>query len=268
MGQKIQYPTPNPLKNLFTSQLLAILTLAIGTGLLVIFTHLPANANFAKVTPYSRDLLASVPTASFPTPKAHPLPPTLAKWQDNTNSGDYFAQITATQVGYLVWSQFPIKVYVETPTAINSQQAQAWVNSVLQAVQEWNAYLPLLIVEKPEVADIKILRKAPPLQISPVDKIPRARSALTTYELYTNNKVLLHRFTILLSPSQTGNYVIAAAHHELGHALGIWGHSPLQTDALYFSQVRQPPPISVRDVNTLKRVYEQPTSLGGSLVEN
>lgn len=265
MGQKIQYPTPNPLKSLFTSQLLAILTLVIGTGLLVIFTHLPANAHFASLTPYSRDLLASLPTASFPTPKPHPLPPTLAKWQDNTNSGDYFAQITATQVAYLVWSQFPIKVYVETPTAINSQQAQAWVNSVLQAVQEWNAYLPLLIVEKPEVADIKILRKAPPLQISPVDKIPRARSALTTYELYTNNKVLLHRFTILLSPSQTGNYVLAAARHELGHALGIWGHSPLQTDALYFSQVRQPPPISVRDVNTLKRVYEQPTSLGWSL---
>ncbi|MBD2196643.1 MULTISPECIES: peptidase [Calothrix] len=249
MGQKIQYPTPNPQKNLFLRQLLAVLTLAIGTGLLVIFTHLPA-------------------TASFPSPKPHPLPPTLAQWQDNTNSGDYFGEITPTQVGYLVWSQFPIKVYVETPTTINSQQAQAWVNSVLQAVQEWNAYLPLLIVEKPEVADIKILRKAPPLQISPTDKIPRARSALTTYELYTNNKVLLHRFTILLSPSQTGNYVLAAARHELGHALGIWGHSPLQTDALYFSQVRQPPPISARDVNTLKRVYEQPTSLGWSLVEN
>ncbi|MBD2353689.1 peptidase [Tolypothrix sp. FACHB-123] len=245
MGQKIQYPTPNPRKNLFLQQLLAVLTLAIGTGLLVIFTHLPA-------------------TASFPSLKPHPLPPTLAQWQDKTNSGNYFGEITPTQVGYLVWSQFPIKVYIETPTTINSQQAQAWVNSILQAVQEWNAYLPLLIVEKPEVADIKILRKAPPLQISPTDKIPRARSALTTYELYTNNKILLHRFTILLSPSQTGNYVLAAARHELGHALGIWGHSPLQTDALYFSQVRQPPPISARDVNTLKRVYEQPTSLGWS----
>jgi predicted Zn-dependent protease len=70
-----------------------------------------------------------------------------------------------------------------------------------------------------------------------------------------------------LSPSQTGNYVVAAARHELGHALGIWGHSPLQTDALYFSQVRNPPTISSSDVNTLKRVYQQPTSLGWSLMD-
>ncbi len=293
MGNKIQYPTPKTLKNLLTRQLLAVLALVIGTGLLVIFTNLPSNGNLTKVTSYSNKLIISLPTSpppvgersrtakqnpqgttspsspvgersrtTSPPPKPHPLPPTLAQWQDKTNSGDYFAQITPTKVGYLVWSQFPIRVYVEKPKIINTEQAQAWVNSVLQAVQEWNIYLPLLVVEKPEVADISILRKAPPLQISSTDKTPRARSALTTYELYTNNKVLLHRFTILLSPSQTGNYVIAAARHEFGHALGIWGHSPLQTDALYFSQVRQPPPISVRDVNTLKRVYEQPTSLG------
>ncbi|OUL31838.1 peptidase [Nostoc sp. RF31YmG] len=263
MGNKIQDPKPNILKNVFTQQLLAVLALAIGTGLLVIFCNTQSSGISTKFqhSDYSISL-------SLPSPKPHPLPPTLAQWQDNTNSGDYFSQITPTQGGYLVWSQFPIRVYVETPTAINSQQAQVWVNSVLHAVQEWNVYLPLLVVEKPEVADISILRKAPPLKISPNDKIPRARSALTTYELYTNNKVLLHRFTILLSPSQTGNYVIAAARHEFGHALGIWGHSPLQTDALYFSQVRQPPPISPRDVNTLKRVYEQPTSLGWSLVEN
>jgi predicted Zn-dependent protease len=128
--------------------------------------------------------------------------------------------------------------------------------------------LPLTIVEQPESADITIVQKAPPLQISPGSNIPRARSAQTTYELYTSNKVLSHRFTILLSPSQTGEYLIAAARHEFGHALGIWGHSPLQTDALYFSQVRNPPSISPRDVNTLKRVYEQPTTLGWSLVNN
>ncbi len=261
MGDKIQYPKPNTRKNLNTRRLLAVLTLFIGTGLLIVFTNFQSIAVITNTPEHNPDL-----KKSLPSPKPHPLPPKLVHWQDSTNSGDYFSQVATTKVGYLVWSQFPIRVYVETPEAVGSKQIQAWVNSVLQAVQEWNVYLPLIIVEQPDVANITIVRKAPPLQISPGSKIPRARSAQTTYELYINsNQILSHRFTILLSPSQTGAYLQAAARHELGHALGIWGHSPLQTDALYFSQVRNSPPISSRDVNTLKRVYQQPTSLGWSL---
>ncbi|AUB40613.1 putative Zn-dependent protease [Nostoc flagelliforme CCNUN1] len=266
MGRKTQHPILNTLINLILRCLITALAFFLGIGLLIIFTNLQSSHGF-RIIPKSvySDSIISLPPSS--PPKPHPLPPTLAQWQDSTNSGDYFSQVTTTQVGCLVWSQFPVRVYVEPPRAVNEKQAQAWVNAVLQGVQEWNTYLPLTIVEQPEIADITIVRKAPPLQISP-GSIPRARSAQTTYELYTSNKVLSHRFTILLSPSQTGEYLIAAARHEFGHALGIWGHSPLQTDALYFSQVRNPSPISYRDVNTLKRVYEQPTSLGWSLVNN
>jgi predicted Zn-dependent protease len=74
--------------------------------------------------------------------------------------------------------------------------------------------------------------------------------------------------TIQLSPDQSDRYTLATARHELGHALGIWGHSPLETDAMYFSQVRDSPEISIRDVNTLKHIYEQPTRLGWPLPEN
>jgi predicted Zn-dependent protease len=250
-------------------RLIAALALAIGTGLLVIFTNFQNNPTVAEngiLTQRSKDA-SELRRILATSPKPHPLPATLVQWKDNTNSGDYFSQVKLTEVGYLVWSQFPIRIYVKTPKEINSEQAKTWVNTVLQAVQEWNVYLPLEVVEQSEVANITIVRKAPPLQNSPNSNIPRARSAQTTYELYTNNKVLSHRFTILLSPTQTGNYLTAAARHEFGHALGIWGHSPIQSDALYFSQVRNPPPISTRDVNTLKRVYEQPTSLGWSLGE-
>jgi predicted Zn-dependent protease len=249
-------PTPKTQINIIFRRLITALALAIGTGLLVIFTNFQNNPTLAE-----NGILTQTPLSST-SPRPHPLPPTLVKWKDSTNSGDYFSEVKLTEVGYLIWSQFAVKVYVETPKQVSSEQAQVWVNTVLQAVQEWSVYLPLEVVEQPEVANITIVRKAPPLQKSPNSNIPRARSAQTTYELYTNNKVLSHRFTILLSPTQTGNYLTAAARHEFGHALGIWGHSQMQGDALYFSQVRNPPPISARDVNTLKRVYEQPTSLG------
>ena len=234
----------------------AVLTLAISTGLLVVLTNFQVNAGVREQERNSQFIQ-----------KNYPLPPTLAQWQDKTNSGDYFDQIKSTKVGYLIWSRFPVKVKIETPTDLNEKQSQIWVNSVSQAVQEWSIYLPLQIVEKSAIADITISRKAPPLQREPNGKILRSRSALTTFDLYTEKNILSHRFTILLSPSQTGDYVLSAARHELGHALGVWGHSLLETDTMYFSQVRKPPLISVRDVNTLKRVYEQSTNLGWSVLE-
>ncbi len=103
----------------------------------------------------------------------------------------------------------------------------------------------------------------------------RVRSAVTRYQIYAqglpnaasapSRPVLAQRFTIQLRPDQAPDYLQAAARHELGHALGIWGHSQSPTDVMYFSQVRHPPPISPRDLNTLKRVYEQPTRLGWPL---
>lgn len=201
--------------------------------------------------------------ASLPPSKPHPLPATLAQWQDRTHGGDYFLDVKPTKVGYLVWSRFPIKVYIQPHLeSQNTAIPQSWTNEVLQAIQEWSRYLPLQIIEQPEAADIKIMRLSPPLRFVP-NGSPRARSAETSYELYIDsNNVLSHRCSISLSPSQTGKYLQAAARHEFGHALGIWGHSSLQSDALYFAQVRHPPPISIRDVNTLKRIYEQPTRLG------
>jgi predicted Zn-dependent protease len=245
----------------FWRRLMAVLILAISTGLLFIFTDFSVNAVFRE---QERNFQLS--NALSVLEKHHSLPPTLEKWHDKTNSGDYFDQIKSTKVGYLIWSSFPVKVNIETPKDIGEKQSQIWVNNVLKAVEEWSIYLPLQVVEKSDIADIKIIRKVPPLQREPNGKILRARSALTTFDLYTANNILSHRFTILLSPSQTGEYVLSAARHELGHALGIWGHSLSPTDTMYFSQVRNPPLISVRDVNTLKRIYEQSTGLGWSVV--
>ncbi|MGB3641274.1 MAG: peptidase [Rivularia sp. (in: cyanobacteria)] len=257
-------------------QLKIALGLAIATALLVISTNAQSfavftNINLTKVPQYNGDLkvekgewgtgnrISQTPSESFQT---HPLPSTLARWQDETNSGDYFNEIKPTKYGYLIWSQFPVKVYLETLNIANNNQSQKWIDTVSQTIEEWNNYLPLKIVENPELADIIILRKSPPLKFTPGSRIPRARSAETRYKVYTFDNTLYHRFTILLSPSQTGKYLLAASRHELGHALGIWGHSKDKGDALYFSQVRNPPLVSSRDVNTLKKIYQQSTSLG------
>ena len=204
-------------------------------------------------------------------PKTHSLPATLAEWQDA--SGDYFSEIPQLdRVGYLIWSQFPVTVYIQQPETeqletFAGKALQNWANLVLPAVAEWSIYLPLEVVANPEIADIQIWRRRPPLRLDDTGELLPARSAETHYELYVRESdrspaVLRHQCLIFLSPTQTGDYIQAAARHELGHALGIWGHSPVKTDVMYAAQVRYPPTISPRDVNTLQLVYQQPTLLG------
>lgn len=217
----------------------------------------------------------SNPSPELPAPQAHPLPPILAQWQDVDRQGDYFDQVKPTSVGALVWSRLPVLVYVEPPQQMNDLRAAEWTAVVTRSVQEWVPYFPLQFVNDREQADITILRSTLPLRLKPSDPdqkpekqvVERARSAEARYELYIRRvaqepPTLVHRFYITLSPRQGLAAIRAAARHEMGHALGIWGHSLNQSDVLYFAQVRHPPTISARDVNTLKRIYQMPTSLG------
>jgi len=257
----------------------------MGVAITVLF-HFSSGKLVSLAFPPLADSIA------LPDPHPHRLPPSLAQWQDQQQSGDYFDQIQPVSVGYLVWSNFPIAIYVdplrpdESRTSFAGQQAQTWRDAMLAAIQEWSPYLPLKLVAQAAQADIVILRAAPPLQLersatppSPVTatssppltglRLARARSAETRFELYAQpsatqeqRPTLAHRVTIRLRPDQAVVYLKASARHELGHALGLWGHSLLPTDALYAAQVANPTGLSHRDINTLKRIYQQPTRLG------
>ncbi len=244
------------------------LPLVIASCLLVIILGLGLRGN-------------ATDAVSLPLAKVHPLPDSLIGWQSEETVGDYFDKVKPIPpVEYLIWSEFPVKVYVDRPQgspelSYETANFPQWRTAVLAAVAEWNHYFRLQEVEEPTEADILILRQ----ELSP-RKIydpktgefqgTRARTATTEYEFYLDQSteispVLAHRMTIILSPFQTELNLLPAARHELGHALGIWGHSLEETDCLYFSQVRNPPQISVRDVNTLKKIYQQPTSLGWAI---
>lgn len=236
-----------------------IITLAIATIGLIILSN---QATFSTIT------------NNLPAAQIHPLPNSLLKWENNNYDGDYFDQIESTPLGYLIWSKFPVKVYLEKPSRVDTEVAsdrrfQAWVTTVRKAIAEWNVYLPLQEIDNQAAADILIMRSPAPREIklnpeTGLYDLPRAIAAQTNYDFYLqeNKSVIAHHMAINIDPSSLGLSLLATVRHELGHALGIWGHSPTEADALYYSQVREPQPISPRDINTLVRIYQQPTRLG------
>jgi predicted Zn-dependent protease len=237
--------------------------LAVVTGLVVLGL---SWAGISQAQP--RNDLGTPTTEIYtrlPPIQAHPLPPSLSGARTGTND-DYFDQVMVSpQVGHLVWSRFPIKVYVHPPDLpfpdsqrFSAQQLQIWQQAAQLAVREWQPYLPLQLVKQPNGADIT-MRPAP----VPGQSSGRVRAGQTSYTFYIDaDKTLRHQMVVMVRPNQAAPYVLATLRHELGHALGIWGHSPQSGDVLYFAQVAQSPPISARDINTLRRIYQQPTRIG------
>ena len=231
-----------------------------------------AIAVFLAICSGTVGLTEAESSLNLPPARVHTLPPSLAKIAD-TADNNYFGQIAKTSLGYLVWSQFPVTIYVQqlenyTDSAADKRYRE-WVATVKKAIAQWNVYLPLEEISKRELADIVVLRSQPKREVklnpdTGLYDIPRAVTAKTSYKFYIkqNPAIIAHKMKLEISPNYADISLLATVRHELGHALGIWGHSKNKNDALYFSQVSDPPEISARDVNTLKKIYQQPTKLG------
>ena len=211
---------------------------------------------------------------SLPELKTYPLPESLENYR-SSSTDNYFSQIQTHKVGSLIWTEFPIQIYVESPADDLSISAlekfKQWQKAVQAGIDLWRPYLTMTIVEESENADILIYYRQPELKIklnpeTGLYDLPRVKAATTRIQFSftrTDPPQLKHQMTIEVNPRQTYDYLVSNIAHELGHALGVWGHSENPKDIMYFAHTRDIPPVSDRDVNTLKMIYQQPTRLGG-----
>lgn len=149
------------------------------------------------------------------------------------------------------FNRFPIRV------RLPEDSPEPWRKSMISGVERWGKYIPLAQAKKTESADI---------EVSWVNHlVPNVLGVtrLTASAGNINVRVFMLRPTHYL-PVVPQKALSGAFLHEMGHALGIFGHSKDKDDLMFAFEIGprnkltqdEDGSISNRDVNTLKRIYE------------
>ena len=199
------------------------------------------------------------PVQSVRVVEATPLERTAA-----AEAPGYVGSLATTPLG---WPSLPHWcVWVEPPAHGEPDRwEQRWITAVDSALDRWSALVPLQRVQDPERAQVLLERRKPPLRA--VGRGWRASNGRSQLQLLEVRRRDVWRFepqvTVLVSPHLRGEVQQATALHELGHAFGLWGHSPEPTDAMAVHQGQRPVlELSERDRLTLRWVRDQPNDFG------
>lgn len=177
----------------------------------------------------------------------------------NQGQNDYLPY-TITN-GTLKWTddKMPIKVYMANGKNVPGYQAQ-YEGLLLDAFRQWSdaskGKIKFEFVNKPELANVDCLWSNDVSQVGSSTEGGEAQISWTEGGIDHAKIVLLTLDPTPDSPLSQ-NQMRAVCLHEVGHALGLIGHSPRTGDIMYCSMpsAESKPAISGRDGETLCHLY-------------
>ncbi len=171
-------------------------------------------------------------------------------------AGDYFSAVKKFDGETVArWTSFPITV------KLPPESPESWKKNLQVGIAEWNRYIPLQSVTGAENCDI---------EVTWVNHLLPGVLGIT--RLTTPKKGSIHVEIWMLRPTFyvqdiPEHAVQVAFMHELGHAIGIFGHSTTPDDLMASAELSlamkgkaTPKSLTLepRDLNTLKHVYDTP----------
>jgi predicted Zn-dependent protease len=181
-------------------------------------------------------------------------------------TADYRNRLNTTPLGWPRLDRWCVWVQPPATAAPASRWDAIWLAAVERALEQWAALVPIVRVSDPDSAQIRIERRRPPRRPDGHGRLraSHGRAILVPERVRRQGNWRLEpSVTVLLGADQRPEALQATALHEIGHAIGLWGHSDSADDAM--AAAPGPRPVlapSERDRATLRWLYLQPTSFG------
>lgn len=186
----------------------------------------------------------------------------IGEWRNIVlyNIGDNYIEQAPINNQIIRWEKFPLKVAIEVDNNVPAYYRQ----SILKAMEQWQISVPFVkFTLENKQADIII--KVLPMPENICDEKECKYVAGFTVPDYKGNH--LKKMTITLySKDPKGNFfsdkeIYNTTVHELGHALGIMGHSYSIGDLMYMGTFYSPVNasfqyLSTKDINTITLLYK------------
>lgn len=199
-----------------------------------------------------------------PPAQAQQIRPDALRRSALTNAPGYGSRLAISSSGFPVVQRWCVWVQPAESAEPNRWESR-WFGAVDRALDEWSAVLPIIRVNDPERAHVRVERRRPPRRrLADGWRASNGRSLLQILEVQRQEVWRLEpQVTVMVSPELRSESQQATALHELGHAFGLWAHSLVPSDAMAPVQGASPVlKLSPRDQLTLEWMRLQPTRFG------